>query len=181
MAENRIGDFIQTYTGTYFYPLDPREEEIHIEDIAQALSNQCRFSGHLRCFYGVGQHSLMVASILPREKQLWGLLHDASEAYLVDLPRPIKYYSVIGEEYQKAERRLMEVIAGRFALPGEFWEDPQVKEADNMMLQAEARDLFQECPKWVGKYGKVWDGRILPNHPAFVVKEFLSKYKEYSS
>ena len=92
----RVGDWIQTMSGVIFYPLDPRPEEIRIEDIAHALSHQCRFAGHCREFYSVAEHSVRVSRELPQEFMLWGLLHDASEAYLVDLPRPIKRWSAMG-------------------------------------------------------------------------------------
>lgn len=87
----RKGDWIQTYTGRQFWPLDPKPEEVCIEDIAHALSQQCRYAGHTIRFYSVAQHSVEIALRVPRAAALWGLLHDAAEAYLVDLPRPVKY------------------------------------------------------------------------------------------
>ena len=86
----RKGDWIQTFTGRAFYVLDPRPEDVDIEDIAHALSMQCRFAGHCREFYSVAQHSVTASWLVPPEDALWGLLHDAAEAYVVDLPRPIK-------------------------------------------------------------------------------------------
>ena len=68
----------------------PNPDDIRIEDIAHALSNQCRFAGHAREFYSVAEHSVHVSQLCLPEHALWGLLHDASEAYLVDLPRPLK-------------------------------------------------------------------------------------------
>ena len=83
----RKGDWMQTHSGIQFWPLDPRPEDILIEDIAHALSNQCRFAGHCCFHYSVAQHSVLVSENVPAQDAMWGLLHDAGEAYLVDLPR----------------------------------------------------------------------------------------------
>ena len=82
--------YLSTYTGKKFYPYDPRPEQICIEDIAHGLSMLCRFAGQCRFFFSVAEHSIAVAHLLPANLKLFGLLHDASEAYLVDLPRPVK-------------------------------------------------------------------------------------------
>lgn len=136
----RVGDWIQTFTGVEVYPFDPRPEDIRIEDIAHALSMQCRYAGHCSQFYSVAEHSVRVAELLPREVQLWGLLHDASEAYLVDLPRPIKRHSEIGALYRVAEESLMRAIAARFDL--EWPEPPLIDGADKAMLCWEAMFLL---------------------------------------
>jgi hypothetical protein len=86
----RKGDWMQTYTGRQFWPIDPRADEIDIVDIAHALSQQCRFAGHCKSFYSVATHSWHTSNVCNSENALWGLLHDAAEAYLVDLPTPIK-------------------------------------------------------------------------------------------
>lgn len=83
--------WIQTFSGRQFFPLEPRVEDVCIEDIAHGLSNLCRYAGHCECFYSVAQHCLLVSRVVPREHALRGLLHDASEAYLIDVPRPIKH------------------------------------------------------------------------------------------
>ena len=81
----RIGDWMQTYTGERFWPLDPRIEDIHIRDISMALGKLCRYGGHTIFFYSVAEHSVLVSEYVPEEYALWGLLHDASEAYLSDI------------------------------------------------------------------------------------------------
>lgn len=87
--------YVMTYTGKMFNPFYPDENLICVEDIAHALSMQCRYNGHINKFYSVAEHSIDVALLLrmlglsPRA-QLLGLLHDASEAYLSDIPAPIK-------------------------------------------------------------------------------------------
>lgn len=147
MEVNRIGDWMQTYTGRQFWPLDPRPEEIYLEDIAHALSNQCRFAGHCTTFYSVAQHSVLISRIVPSIDRAWGLLHDAAEAYLVDLPRPIKHHSEIGTEYRKVEAQLMAAIAIRFDLPFDL--PLSVRAADDILLVTEKRDLMPNSPaKW---------------------------------
>lgn len=105
------GDWIQTYSGRAFYPLAPYPQDVCIEDIAHALSQLCRFGGHCRRFYSVAEHSVLLSRVVVPEFQLWALLHDASEAYLVDVPRPIKKQL---PAYVEAERRVMAAICARF-------------------------------------------------------------------
>lgn len=154
MNQERGGDWIQTFTGRQFWPLDPRLEEIDIEDIAHALAHQCRFTGHCREFYSVAEHSVRVADYVElrmleewhtypqvREAAFCALLHDASEAYLIDLARPVKR-CVVG--YAEAEDRVMAVIAQRFDLVDRFhW---LTKEADDVLLVTEKRDLMGPPP-----------------------------------
>ena len=109
--------WIQTFTGRQFWPLEPRADEIFIEDIAHHLSNLCRFTGACRSFYSVAQHSVLVSLCAPPgENPLWGLLHDASEAYLIDVARPVKRSAAL-VGYRVAEARMMEVICECFGLP----------------------------------------------------------------
>lgn len=144
---NRKGGWIQTYTGKAFWPMDPRPEEVDIEDIAHALSMQCRFGGHSRCFYSVAQHSLLASILAPEEHALSALLHDASEAYLVDLPRPIKQAPSLWA-YADIERRVQAAIAEHFGLPAEL--PACVKRIDDVLLATEARDLMAPHPMpWV--------------------------------
>jgi hypothetical protein len=109
------GPWIQTFTGRAFHYEDPQPEDVHIEDIAQALSKQCRFAGHTTRFYSVAEHSVLLARYVSQPVKLWALLHDASEAYLVDVPRPVKPYL---EGYDRFERVVMYRIRERFDLFG---------------------------------------------------------------
>jgi len=84
MTVQREGNWFQTYTGKQFYPLDPRPEDIDLDDIVHHLSHLCRFNGGTREFYSVAQHSVIVADALPDDFKLWGLLHDAAESFLAD-------------------------------------------------------------------------------------------------
>src|SRR5579859_7012785 len=131
--------WIETFSGKKFHLLEPQPDEICIEDIAHALSNQCRYTGHTRRFYSVAEHSVHV-SLLAVHYQLDGLLHDASEAYICDLARPVKMLTPVGKPYYEIEDRIMRVIAEKF---GFTWPPPkEVKEADNIMLLSEKDQLM---------------------------------------
>jgi hypothetical protein len=117
--------------------MSPSAEDIDICDIAHALSNTCRFTGHCRTFYSVAQHSVLVSKIMPEQDAKWGLMHDASEAYLTDIAKPIK---CLLSNYAQAEETLMKCVAERFGLP---WPMPQsVHLADITLLATEKRDLM---------------------------------------
>ena len=145
--DERKGDWCQTFTGRAVYPLDMRPEDVCLVDIAHALAMQCRFAGHCREFYSVAQHSLLVCDEVialggDEDEARWGLLHDASEAYLVDLPAPVKR-SVSG--YTDLEARAQAAIALHFGL---VWPFPAVVNmADLVLLATEARDLMAPPPQ----------------------------------
>ena len=123
---------IRTFTGKYINPFDPDKALICIEDIAHCLAHQCRFGGHTNFFYSVAQHSLDVfweVGICNPELRLAALLHDASEAYLLDIPAPVKS-QIPG--YKEAEDRLMRVIADKFGF--EYPLPALVKDADQSRL-----------------------------------------------
>lgn len=139
--------WIQTHSGRRFNPTKPYPDAIVIQDIAHSLSMQCRFTGHCRKFYSVAQHSVLVSYICDSQDALWGLLHDASEAYLVDVPRPIKRSGKI-QGYIEFEKAMQEAVCVRFGLS--IFEPPSVKRADTMLLATEARDLMSPLhPDWV--------------------------------
>jgi hypothetical protein len=108
----RAATFIETYTGRAFWPLNPTPDAISVIDIAHALSNQCRYSGHVAFFYSVAQHCCLLASYLANRGGsaldcLQILMHDAPEAYLVDIPRPVKQYM---PEYRVWDHAINDVI-----------------------------------------------------------------------
>lgn len=129
---SRHGDWIQTYTGVKFWPLDPRPEEIFIIDIAHALSLQCRYAGHCLSFYSVAEHSVLLSEAVPPQHAKAALLHDATETYLQDVVRPVKR-SLLG--YQVAEARLWEAIAAKYGVPAML--PAIVKEYDTRILADE--------------------------------------------
>ncbi len=125
-------DCIRTFTGKYINVFEPDPELICIEDIAHALSMQPRFGGHLPEFYSVAQHSWLVSVKCPKELWLTGLMHDAGEPYLIDVPSPVKARLT---NYKEIEDRLMKAIAEKF---GFEWPLPDlVKQADRFMLEFE--------------------------------------------
>lgn len=142
MKEQRRGDWMQTATGLAFWPMDPRPSEIRIEDIAHSLSHLCRYLGHTREFYSVAQHSVLVSRALPPEFRAWGLLHDAPEAYLVDVPRPVKPYLT---GYREAEEAVERAVAEAFGLSMPI--PDEVKRVDNAILADEAAQLMVTPPR----------------------------------
>lgn len=132
--------WIETHSGIAFDILEPTVEMVSIEDIAHSLSQMNRFTGHCRFPYPVAQHSRLVSYLVPDEYALWGLLHDASEAYIGDMNRPLKHFSLAGNEYRKVEDRVMEVVCRKFRL--DFAEPEAVKIADTQMLFAEKSQVM---------------------------------------
>lgn len=170
------GDWIQTYSGRRFYPLDPLPEEIEMEDIAHSLALRCRFTGHCLEPYSVAEHCVRASRIVPEEDALRALLHDASEAYLTDLPRPLKRHSELGRCYQEIEARLMDAVCIRFGLPREC--PGTVKVADNILLMTEKRDLMAASPHaWVECEDPLPDV-IVPWSWDRAKSEFLMRFQE---
>lgn len=145
-GDYKKGSYISTYRNRHIFPLDPDPSDIDIQDIAHALSNNCRWTGHVKSFYSVSQHSVLVSQIVEPENALAGLLHDASEAYLSDIARPVKYSEPM-EGYREIEARLERVINEKFGLPYPMSVD--VKRADDMLLTAEGYYLFNPPQQWV--------------------------------
>lgn len=126
----RHGDWIRTYTGRAFWPLDPKPEDVHLMDICHALSMEPRYGGHADFHYSVAQHCVLLHDYLkgigaPLHWLRFALLHDASEAYLKDIPRPLKAFL---PEYHAIEERVTEVIEAKFGI----------------FLTAEDRRVFKE-------------------------------------
>jgi len=126
------GGWIQTYSGRAFFPARPDSDHVHINDIAASLSKQCRYAGHCLRFYSVAEHCCHLADVAPDEHKLTALMHDASEAYLVDIPRPIK---PLLREYKTIESNLMAVIGSKY---GFDWPLPAaVTELDQAIMSDE--------------------------------------------
>lgn len=140
-APARLGDWMQTYTGRAFWPLDPRPEEVDPLDIAAALSMLCRYGGHTSRFYSVAEHCLLMSEAVAPEHALWALLHDATEAYMGDMVRPLKRHL---PAYSFAEDTVMLVIRWRFGLDHPC--PAEVKAADNRILLDERAALMAAPP-----------------------------------
>lgn len=176
MTVRKIEHSIVTFTGHRFWPLDPRSDEVDIADIAHALSNVTRFTGHTREFYSVAQHSVYVSELVPPEFALWGLLHDASEAYLADIASPVKRQWPV---YKAYEHHLMLVIAEHFKLP---WpEPPEVKTVDGRVLMTEKRDLMPSAGE--GGYPGLlpYDMTIIPVPPKTARSLFVARFLELTN
>jgi len=171
---------IQTATGEKFYPFKPSQNDINIEDIAHALSQQCRFSGHTSFegkmkHYSVAQHSLY-CSYICFDHPLWALLHDAPEVYSIDVPTPIKYRI---PEFREMEDKIEKIISNKFDLE---WPRPaEVKQADIAAFEIEwillmegntKSAAYRECSK-----NRVFL-KILNMSMEEVRDAFLARFKE---
>lgn len=155
----RTGDWICTYSGVKFYLTDPHPSDVLIEDIAHSLAMICRYGGHCRQFYSVAQHSALVFEFVrawhPDDyaAQAWALLHDAAEAYLGDMVRPLK---LALPAYQELEEKVEIIVMNGLGMPApDARIRALVKHADNVLLMTERRDLVnhQEIP---------WTPRAVP-------------------
>jgi hypothetical protein len=151
------------HTGGKFYPLDPRPEEIDIQDIAHSLARTCRFNGHGAAFYSVAQHSCIVSSQCGAADKLWGLLHDAAETYLGDMVSPLKKLPEFSF-YREIEKNILLAVADKFELtPREIPID--VACTDLIALRTEARDLGLYSPEWDICDIKPYEWEIIPLNP----------------
>lgn len=168
--------WIQTYTGKPFWPLNPRKQDIDIEDIAHSLSMQCRFNGHCRIFYSVAEHSVRVSHQVAPEHALWGLMHDAGEAYLVDMPKPLKR---LMPDFQDHEDKLLQYLAAHFGLT---WPIPEeVHKADVVLLMTEKRDLMSPEPQDWGIHVAPLPDIITPLSPQDAKDAFLQRFHVLTS
>ncbi len=165
---------ILTYSGIEIDPLKPDEQKIAIVDIAHALSLLCRANGHVIRFYSVAQHSIncayeAMARGYEKKVALGCLLHDASEAYISDITRPVKPF--LGN-YTEIEKRLQDAIYTRFLdeLPSAE-EIKLIFSVDNEMLVAEFATLMKKTP--------FSHTAILTSTPNFSERNFQSVEKEY--
>jgi len=167
--------WIQTYSGKKFDVVKPHVDAICIIDIAHALSNICRFTGHCKEFYSVAQHSLIVSSVFPTgsNEAMWGLMHDSPEAYIQDVARPVKQYL---QTYVQMENRIVKVIAEKFELQLPI---PQVVlDMDDQVLMAEAEQLMRgDITEWY-TVATPADVEIKPITSVEAEKQFLFRFYE---
>lgn len=167
--------WIIMHSGKHFDFLNLSPDAICIEDIACALSNLCRFTGHVQDFYSVAQHSFHVSYLVPPEFALEALLHDAAEAYCNDISSPLKY---LLPDYRRVIKSVEEVIATKFGLPPVM--STEVKQADLVMLATERRDLDLDD----GRPWKILEGiepapfLISPFNPRQARVLFLHRFNE---
>lgn len=173
-------DFIETFSGKRVYFMDPEPDDFDILDIAHALSNNCRWTGHCKYFVSVAEHSVSVSKLC--DDPLAGLLHDASEAYLTDVAKPIKPFL---ENYMDIEDRIMKAIAKKFGF--KYPLNKSVKLADNQQLSTEAHYLVPSrgdhwsWDRWSadGVRPAVEKGIVpIGMHPSMAKEVFLKRFKE---
>lgn len=172
--------WIETFSGQRFYFMDPRPEMVHLVDIAQSLSQLCRYNGHTRGHYSVAEHSVLMARHIVEEPFLahWpmtALLHDAAEAYIGDLPRPIK---VRLPEFKRIEERIDAAVAEKFGTTHPF--PPLIKELDTRILVDERAQVMPPSQNEWGTDGLEALGvEIEFWTPARAYDEFMRAFQEY--
>jgi len=168
---------ITVHSGKYFDILDPVSFEYEIEDIATALSNLCRYTGHVDHFYSVAEHSVLVSQLVPPKLALCGLLHDASEAFLGDISSPLKQ---LLPNYKDIENNVQEQIAKAFNLPWPFPEDIHV--ADKKLYWAERKTLAPGVDSlWHQERGPARKVEVKGFLPKEARKMFINRYKEITN
>jgi hypothetical protein len=144
------GPYLQTVSGRWVNPFDPDPDQLDASDIARALANQCRFGGHSRVFYSVAQHAVIVSEVIERrggdvEDVFAALMHDATEAYLGDMPHPLKHRSPLGAAFKQAEDSLEQALRDRFHIKADV---PEIKRVDRALLATERRAFSSEDWHW---------------------------------
>lgn len=178
------GFCVQTKSGHAFDPKVGKLSAVEIEDIAHALSNLCRYSGHCRKFYSVAEHSVLVSRIIrkmwPEDTQAaWaGLLHDATEAYVGDVTTPLK---ILMPKFMEIEDNLALDIAKKFKVKWSKRTVERVKIADLIALATEARLLFEDVRHWDTIKPYESQGEMLnkkfPLSPAAAKRYFLREFR----
>jgi len=162
---------LTTWTGRTIDYADPQPEDINIVDIATALSRECRYAGHASDFYSVAQHSVLCSRIVPPEFAIEALLHDAAEAYVKDIPTPLKRML---PDYQFIEGLFDRAIRLHFGLPEAI--SQRVMDADNILLVTEVRDLFPVGRVLHNMTAEPMNGRIWPLAPETAKDQFLERF-----
>lgn len=167
-----IGHSIMLHSGAWIDLTSPSTSNFRIEDIAHGLAHLCRYAGQCRDFYSVAEHSIFVCDMVP-EHGLSALLHDAAEAFLGDITRPLKQML---PDYRRIEHEVQNAIFSRFNLP--LKPDPAIKHADLRVLAAEQRQIMPVgTDEWAASTGIV-PAPIIVRHllPAVAKDEFLSRF-----
>ena len=169
-----VGPTILLQSGEYFDFENPEGSVFTIADIAHGLSHVCRFAGHCREFYSVAQHSVYVSMLVPEEHAFAALLHDAAEAFVGDVAKPLKDML---PDYRAIEDRIEAAVLGRFGLSKPL--HPSIKEADIVMLATEQSLLMQNRDDWEYTRGrKPANINITPMAPAEARSFFIRRYRD---
>jgi uncharacterized protein len=175
------GPYLQTVSGRWVNPFDPDPDQLDAGDIARALANQCRFGGHCAVFYSVAQHSVIVSEIVEQrggdtEDVFAALMHDATEAYLGDMPHPLKHRSPLGAAFKEAEDHLERALREHFAIKADV---PEIKRADRALLATERRAFSAETWHWPELDGvEPLDIELIAWSPDEAAAAFAARYAE---
>lgn len=169
----RRGDWMGLASGRRFWPLDPRPDDVEIGDIAHALSHICRYGGHARRFYSVAEHSLIVSHFVPPWLALAALLHDAAEAYLGDIVRPLKKQPCM-DGWRESEVLVERAIAARFGIPWPM--HPAIKAIDDRIIIDEWAALMPPQAD-LGVAGEPIGARIRCLAPDEAQRRFLARFR----
>lgn len=165
---------IMLSNGQYFNFKRPHLAVFSIDEIAHALSNLCRFTGQCKRFYSVAQHSVIVSYLVPPEHALWGLLHDAPEAFLGDVASPLKQ---LLPDYKAIEKKVEKAIFAKLGLVGSM--PTSVHHADLLALRLEQRDVMHSRKIWPStKKFSAPPFKIKPMKARKAKKCFLARYRE---
>jgi uncharacterized protein len=174
--------WIETFTGKKFYPFSPNPDDVDIQDIAHSLSNQCRFNGHTLRFYSVAEHCVHIASYLERHNApfqicLAGLLHDAAEAYLGDVVRPVKQ---LLPDFTQAENTLQALIYMKYGITAYNTDATTI--LDNRILRDEHQQVMVKSNnQWTTDYYQPLGIQIIGYTPEYAEKVFLFYFDRYCS
>ncbi len=202
--DNGRGYNMMTATGKPYWPMDPRPEDVRIEDIARHLSRICRFNGALKEgdgfwqtwrflwffrrrtyvgnkfeIYSVAQHAVLVCDhVEDPELKLSALLHDSSEAYCHDIIKPIK--PSLGPAYAQLEHKNADTICDRFGLKRGAFEHDLIKAADYRAVLTERRDLLEPDSDvdWGTPDADPWPEKIVPLLPSAAYRLFMDRFNE---
>lgn len=168
-----VGPTILLNSGSYFDFMAPQQSAFTIGDIAHALSMICRFAGHCQRFYSVAQHSVHCCDLAPPEHAYAALMHDAPEAFVGDVAKPLK---VMLAEYKTIEDRVEEAVFERFVVPSPL--PPCIKEIDVVMLATEQVQLMANRDDWNYTRGRKPANLVIPSWSHNQAKdEFLSRFE----
>lgn len=162
---------LRTCDGHAVPVLAPRADLISVTAIARALSRICRWGGHVREWYSVAQHSVLVSQQCSPSAALWGLLHDGSEAYLGDVPRPVKDLPALAG-YRALEAVWQRTVYHRFGLRGDV--PGEVHQADDLVLAWERRDLVDGATNGL----TLPTARLRGVRPTEAERLFLARFEE---
>lgn len=165
-------DWTLTSGGRVFHYRSDDLSEIDIVDIATALGNMCRFAGHVRKFYSVAEHSVLVSFLVPPALALQGLLHDAHEAYATDIPTPLKR---LLPQYRELEDLIAARVRRKYGVPVDL--SPKIKDADWVALHLEREELLPPHAEWTTPDDLILPDRRVECYPPHIARTlFLQRF-----